>query len=183
MYIDASAIAVGAILAQPYDEVDHPISYASRKLNSVERNYSMTEREALGMVFSLQKFRHYLLANPFTFYIDHQALKYLVNKPLHHGRICRWLLLFQEFEFDIVVRPSRETVRLDHLSRLETGEEAVGIEDKLPDAHLFRVEEIPQELADVAQFLEAGKASEDFSERQKKILAMKATPYTLINGF
>ena len=62
----------------------------------------MKEREALGMVFALQKYRHYLLANPFIFYIDHQALKYLVNKPLHHGRICHWLLLFQEFEFEVV---------------------------------------------------------------------------------
>jgi len=174
---------VGAILAQPYDEVDHPTSYASRKLSSAERNYSTTEREALGMVFSLQKFRHYLLANPFTFYTDHQALKYLVNKPLHHGRICRWLLLFQEFEFDVVVRPGRENVGPDHLSRVETGEEAVGIEDELPDAHLFRIEAIPHGLADIAQFLEAGRAPEEFSERQRKILAMKAAPYTLINGF
>ena len=135
------------------------------------------------MVFSLQKFRHYLLANPFTFYTDHQALKYLVNKPLHHGRICRWLLLFQEFEFDVVVRPGRENVGPNHLSRLEIGEEEIRIEDELPDAHLFRVEAIPQELADIAQLLEEGRAPEDLSERQKKILAMKAAPYTLINGF
>ena len=137
----------------------------------------------MGLVFSLQKFRHYLLANPFTFYTDHQALKYLVNKPLHHGRICRWLLLFQEFEFDVVVRPGRENVRPDHLSRLETGEEAIGIEDEFPNAHLFRIEAFPQELADIAQFLEEGKAPEELSKRQKKILAMKATTYTLINRF
>ena len=55
------------------------------------------------MGFSLQKFGHFLLANPFTFYTDHQALKYLVNKPLHHGRIFIWLLLFQEFEFEVVI--------------------------------------------------------------------------------
>ena len=172
VHIDASAIAVGAILAQPYDEVDHPNSYASQKLNSAECNYSTTEHEALGMVFSLHKFRHYLLANPFTFYTDHQALKYLVNKPLHHGRICRWLLLFQEFEFDVVVRPGQENVGPDHLSRLERGEEAIGIEDELPDAHLFRIEAIPQELADITQFLEEGRAPEELSERQKKILVI-----------
>ena len=77
--------------------MDHPIVYSSKKLNKDERNYSTTKREALGMVFALQKYRHYLLANPFIFYTDHQTLKYLVNKPLHHGIICRWLLLFQEF--------------------------------------------------------------------------------------
>jgi len=104
VHINASAIVVGEILAQPYNDVNHPNSYASRKLNKAERNYSTTEQEALGMVFSLQKFRHYLLENTFTFNTNHQALKYLVNKPLHHGRICRWLLLFQEFEFNVVVR-------------------------------------------------------------------------------
>lgn len=165
VHIDASAIAVGAVLAQPYDGIDHLNSYASRKLNKAERNYSTTEQEALGMVFSLQKFRNYLLPNPFTFYNDHQDLKYLVNKPLHHGRICRWLLLFHKFEFDIVVRPRRENAGPDHLSRLETGEEAIGIEDELPDTHLFKLEAVPQELADIAQFLEEGKAPEELSER------------------
>ena len=83
--------------------MDYPIAYCSRKFNKVERNYSMTEREALGMVFALQKYRHYLLANPFIFYTNRQALKYLVNNSLHHGSICHWLLLFQEFEFEVVV--------------------------------------------------------------------------------
>ena len=95
VHIDASALAFGAILTQPADDAtDHPNAYERRKLNRVERNYSTTEREGLGMASSLQKFHHYLLDNPFTFYIDHQALKYLVNKPLHHGRIRRRLLMF-----------------------------------------------------------------------------------------
>ena len=89
------------------------------------------------MVFTLQKYRHYLLANLFIFYTDHQALKYLINKPLHHGRICRWLLLFQEFEFEVVVRPGKLNVGPNHLSRIDTGEESTGVEDDLPDARLF----------------------------------------------
>ena len=96
VHIDASGIAIGAILRQLGEEgMDYPIVYGSRKLNKVEQNYLIIEREALGMVFMLQKYRHYLLANPFLFCTDHQALKYLVNKPLHHGRFYRWLLLFQ----------------------------------------------------------------------------------------
>ena len=95
------------------------------------------------MVFALQKYRHYLLANPFTFYTEHQALKYLVNKPLHHGRICRWLLLFQEFEFEVVVQPGKLNVGPDHLSHIDTGEEPIGVDDELPDAHLFRIEAVP----------------------------------------
>jgi hypothetical protein len=34
------------------------------------------------MVYALQKFRHYLLGNHFKMFIDHSALKYLVNKPV-----------------------------------------------------------------------------------------------------
>src|SRR5712692_6759432 len=98
------------------------------------------------MVFSLQKYRHYLLANPFIFYTDHQALKYLVNKPLHHGRICRWILLFQEFEFEFVVRLVKLNVGPDHLSRIDRGEEPTGVKYELPDAHLFLIEVVPTEL-------------------------------------
>ena len=54
MHIDASGIAIGAILNQPGDDgMDYPIVYSSQKLNKAEKNYSTTEREALGMVFAL----------------------------------------------------------------------------------------------------------------------------------
>ena len=120
------------------------------------------------MVFALQKFRLYLLANPFTFYIDHQAPKYLVNKPLHHGRICRWLLLFQEFKFEVVIRPRKANVGFDHLSRIESGEDLTGIDDDLPDAQLFRVEAILTKLAEIGQYLQEGKAPEHYSEKRRK---------------
>ena len=72
VHIDASGLAIGAILTQPGDDgMDYPIVYSSRKLNKAERKYSTTERQALGMVFALQKYRYYLLDNPFVFYTDH----------------------------------------------------------------------------------------------------------------
>ena len=183
MHIDASTLVVGAILTQPVDDAtDHPNAYISQKLNRVECNYSTTEREALGMVFSLQNFGHYLLANPFTFYIDHQALKYLVNKPLHHGRIYRWLLLFQEFEFEVVIQPGKANVRPDHLSRIVSDEDPIGINDELPHYQLFRVEAIPTELVEIGQYLQEGKSPEHYSEKKNKILTIKANPFTLING-
>ena len=98
VHINASTIIFGEILTQPKDDnMDYPNSYTSQNLNKVKNTSSTTEQEGLGMIFSLQKFWDYLLDNPFIFYIDHQELKYLVNKPLHHGRICQWFLLFQDF--------------------------------------------------------------------------------------
>jgi len=60
---------------------DQPVMYASKLLNFVERIYTISEREALAMVYALHKFKHYLLGNRFVFYVDHMALVYLVNKP------------------------------------------------------------------------------------------------------
>ena len=94
VHVDASSIALGIVLTQPGEGgIDHPIVYSSRKLSTTEKNYTTTEREGLAMVYALQKFRHYLLGAPFNMFTDHSALKYLVNKPLLGGRICRWLLL------------------------------------------------------------------------------------------
>ena len=57
IHIDASGLAIGAILTQPGDDgMDYPIFYSSKKLNKEEINYSATEMEALGMVFALQKY-------------------------------------------------------------------------------------------------------------------------------
>ena len=91
------------------------------------------------MVYAVQKFRHYLLATPFVFYVDHQALLYMINKLVIQGRINRWLLLLQEFTFKIIVRPRKKHVSADHLSRIKTREPADGVNDDFPDAHLFQI--------------------------------------------
>jgi hypothetical protein len=67
-------------------------------------------------------------------FTDHSTLKYLVNKPLLGGKICRWLLLFQEYDFEIIVKPGRMNKGPDHLSRLEHGKETTNLEDTLTDA-------------------------------------------------
>jgi hypothetical protein len=70
------------------------------------------------MVFSLHKFRLYLLNNKFIFYVDHMALVYLVNKPQVSGIITRWLFLFFEYDFIVVYKPSKIHVVAYVLSKL-----------------------------------------------------------------
>jgi hypothetical protein len=96
VHVDASTITLGAIPVQPgAGDLDHPIAFASRKLSESEQNYNTTEREGLAMVYTLQKFRHYLLGKHFKMFTDHSSLKYLVNKLVLGGSIYRWLLLFR----------------------------------------------------------------------------------------
>jgi hypothetical protein len=54
VHVDASFIALGAVLAQPgAGDIDHPIAFSSRKLSTSERNYTTTEREGLATVYAL----------------------------------------------------------------------------------------------------------------------------------
>jgi hypothetical protein len=157
VHVDTSGISLGAILAQPREgNMDHPIYFSNKKILHAEDNYKTTEREDLAMIYALQKFRHYLLGSHFKFFTDHSVLKYLVNKPILEGRICRWLLLFQEFSFELIVKLGRCNVGPDHLSRLESRESGGEVDDQLPYADLFIIEAIPKYLEDIIVFLSTG---------------------------
>ena len=102
--VDVSFIVLGAVITQEGGEcLDHPIVFSSRRLSKVENNNFTTEHEGLAM-YALQKYRHYLLGGNFKMCTDYSTLNYLVNKPVLGGRICRWLLLFQEYDFEVVVK-------------------------------------------------------------------------------
>ena len=111
MHVDASSISLGIVLEDPGEgEIDHLIAFASRKLISTEKNYTTMEREGLAMVYCMQKYRHYLLGSHFKLYIDNDALKYVVNKPVLGGRIYNYLFLFQEYDFEVIVKPGKENI-------------------------------------------------------------------------
>ena len=93
------------------------------------------------MIYSINKFRHYLLGQKFTFHVDHSALLYLVSKHELIKKLARWTLLLQEFEFDILLhRPGVQHAVANYLSRLEWGESGTGVTNEFPDGQLFRVD-------------------------------------------
>ncbi|GJV68208.1 reverse transcriptase domain-containing protein [Tanacetum coccineum] len=73
----------------------------------------------LAVVYAFEKFRSYLVMNKCTVYTDHSALKYLFAKKDSKARLLRWVLLLQEFDFDVVDTKGAENLAADHLSRLE----------------------------------------------------------------
>lgn len=135
-----SSIALSTVLAQEGEgEINHPMAFSNIKLSTAEKNYTTTEREGLAMIYALQRYIHYLLGIHFKMYTYHFALRYLVNKPMLGGRICRWLLLFQEYEFEVIVSPRKLNTGPDNLSRLKSGEEGGNLDDGLPDTQLFSI--------------------------------------------
>ncbi|CAA7405487.1 unnamed protein product [Spirodela intermedia] len=98
---DASNYAVGAVLGQTKESKPIVISYASKTISDAQLNYTTTEKELLAVVFSLERFRSYILGAKIIIYTDHAALKYLLNKKDAKPRLLRWILLLQEFDLEI----------------------------------------------------------------------------------
>jgi len=75
---DASKLGLGAELFQHSSTGERrTISFASRTLNSAEKNYSITELELLSVVFACVKFRVFILGYKVNVLTDHQALTFL----------------------------------------------------------------------------------------------------------
>ena len=73
--IDASNFGLGAALMQQHDEKLYLVAYASKKLAPAETRYSTLEKECLGIVWGVTKFRLHLAAKPFILQTNHQPLR------------------------------------------------------------------------------------------------------------
>ena len=115
---DASDYGVGAVLSQ-LDELGNEkvIAYASKALSPREQKYSTTEKEAFAVVFGTAHFRVYLLGRHFKLVTDHSALRWLHTMEAK-GRLARWIMDLQEFDFSVAHRAGRIHNNADALSRL-----------------------------------------------------------------
>jgi hypothetical protein len=91
-------------------------------------------------------------------------------------------LLFQEFEFEVIVKSGKLNVGPDHLSRVTNGEEPTNLEDNFLDAQLFSVQIIDDYFAKIVHYLSTGTTSQEYTTAQKKNLVFHATNYQLVAG-
>jgi RNase H-like domain found in reverse transcriptase/Reverse transcriptase (RNA-dependent DNA polymerase)/Integrase zinc binding domain/Integrase core domain len=120
---DASNVAIGAaLLVELADGTTQPAAFYSRSLTAAERNYSVTEREALAVVWGVKQTRPYVERTKFKIRTDHSALRWLFGAAEENQRICRWRLALAEFQFVVEYRPGRKHVAADTLSRLPAPE-------------------------------------------------------------
>jgi hypothetical protein len=89
-------------------------------------------------------------------------------------------MLFQEYDFEIIVNLERMNKGPDHLSRLEHGEAPTNLEDTLPDAQLLAIRKINEHFAQIVQFLSTGMAPSEYTIPQKKYLLLCAADFSLI---
>ena len=98
--------------------VFQPVAFVSRSLSDAETRYSQSERDALAVVFSCERFKNYVYGLRFTVVIDHKPLLKLYSPSCSEPptRIHRWSLRLQEFDFKLEYEPGMNNIA-DILSR------------------------------------------------------------------
>ena len=89
MRTDASTVGIDAVPSQMHEDIERPISFASRQLNKAESAYSASELETLAVVWATKYFRCYLYGNKFLVRTDRAALKFLRNFARAPQTFCK----------------------------------------------------------------------------------------------
>ena len=56
------------------------VAYASRKFNETESKWNIVDKEMYAIIFTVLKFRHYLLGKPFLLRTDNRVISFLQSK-------------------------------------------------------------------------------------------------------
>lgn len=115
---DASNSGIAGILYQIDNEGYHRIiSSASRCLKPTESRYTTTELELLAIVYSVTKFREFLIGQNFQIVTDHKALAFLDSTTFANSRLIRMALFIQQFSFTTTHCRGKDNIVADFFSR------------------------------------------------------------------
>ena len=115
---DWSHRGMGAVLSQLDQEgVKHPICYAFRSCNPSKQNYNSFDGECLAVVWATNLFKPYLFDHSSTLVTDHEPLKWIMTTQRLTGKLARWSLVLQEYDFTVIHRAGTNKANADCLSR------------------------------------------------------------------
>jgi len=123
--VDSSANTVGAALLQSVEgQGNRPIAFASQKLTTTQKAWSIIEKEAYAAICALQKFRNRIFGQPTTvIYSDHNPLTYITESSTKSAKLMRWLLSLQSYNVTFKYKECLKNVVADCLSRLDCATE------------------------------------------------------------
>ena len=117
IHTDASDYALGGILLQQHGKIWRPVAFHSRKLNPHERNYGISDKEALAIVDCLRTWRQYVEGSKGIVLTDHAALTHLRTQPSLNRRQARWVELLTNYDMELKYAPGPHNIVADALSR------------------------------------------------------------------
>ena len=87
---NTSQYALGGVIVQLGDDrLERPICFASRNLHKAEIIYSVLEKEALAIVWMLERHRYMLLGHEIILRSDHRPLQDLFRRDCKNARQFR----------------------------------------------------------------------------------------------
>ncbi|BHF62917.1 hypothetical protein SprV_0200590600 [Sparganum proliferum] len=103
LMVDASNVAVGAVLQQSLPDSTVPLAFFSKKLSKAETRYSTFGRELLAAYLAVRHFRHLLEGRDFTIFTDHKPLTFALRSHTDklNPREIRQLDYISQFTSDI----------------------------------------------------------------------------------
>ena len=114
---DASDVGIASVLLQEFEgEGRLPIAYASKKLLPREKNYSVIEKEFLGIIWGVEKFRKCLYGVEFLLETDHKPLTYMQTAKVLNPQIMRWAMKLQPYRFRIIATRGQDNLKADYLT-------------------------------------------------------------------
>uniref|UniRef100_A0A0N5CFQ0 Reverse transcriptase domain-containing protein n=1 Tax=Strongyloides papillosus TaxID=174720 RepID=A0A0N5CFQ0_STREA len=117
IFIDASYSGIGACLMQRYEKHLRPIMFFSRAPQGAEKNYHISDLEALSLVSALKRFKNIIYHTKVKIYTDHAPLVSFFTKTNLANRLLRWALLIQEYNIEIIHIKGSSNAIEDYLSR------------------------------------------------------------------
>src|SRR6266540_5131917 len=118
---NSSNFATGAILSQvsAEDKKWHPVTFLSKSLSPIERNYEIHDKEMLAIIQALQEWRHFIegTEHPCKIWTDHKNLEYFMTAKQLNWRQARWSLYLSRFDFALHHKPGKTMGKPDALSR------------------------------------------------------------------
>eukprot|EP00795_Rhopilema_esculentum_P007425 gene7425-biopygen8703 len=119
--VDASNVAVGAVLQQFLNGAWQPISFFSKRLQPAETKYSTFGRELLSVYLAIKHFRYFLEGRAFHVMTDHKPLLHALSSSSdrYSPREIRHLDFISQFTSDIRHVKGHQNVVADALSCIE----------------------------------------------------------------
>lgn len=113
---DASIEGLGAVLSQTIDGTEIIILYISRTVQPNEKNWSIQQLEALGIIWACETVRPYIIGTKVLIITDHKSLQWLKKSKI--PRLVRWACRLEEFDYEIIYQPGKFNTVANAPSRL-----------------------------------------------------------------
>jgi len=119
VYCDASEYGIGCVLAQRHGDAVKPVQFCSKLFSKTQQNWHISEQEIYSVIYAVEKWRSYLIGKKFKVFTDHQNLEELFNraKNFKAGKLYRWAVRLQDFDFIAEHIKGKNNVFADYLSR------------------------------------------------------------------